>query len=58
VLGQDCSAAVAAPGVYANRLLDWVGLRRERLDEGGQQPSAVMRDDDRGYGMPGLRCGI
>ena len=55
-LGEHRPAAVPAARVYADRLLDLVGLSLKRLDEAGQQPSAVMRDDERGNGMPGLRC--
>jgi len=54
---QRGPAAVPASRVHADRLLDRVGLGLKGLDEAGQQPSAVMRDDDRGNGMPGLRCG-
>ena len=56
-LGEDGTAAVPASRVYPDRLLNLVGLGLQGLDEGGQQPSTVMRDDDRGNGMPGLRSG-
>jgi hypothetical protein len=56
-LGEHGPAAVSAPGVDGDRLLDRVRLGAERLDETGQQASTVMRDDDRGNGMPGSRCG-
>jgi hypothetical protein len=49
-------ASITAPCVYRERLIDRIGLRVERLDKAGQQASTVVRDDDRGNGMPGLRC--
>ena len=55
-LGKHRPAAIPASGVDGDRLLDRVRLRAERLDEAGQQASTVVRDDDRGNGMPGLRC--
>ena len=56
-LGQHGPAAIPASGVHPDHLVDRIGLRLERLDEAGQQASAVMRDDERGNGVPGLRCG-
>ena len=56
-LGEHGTAAVPAAGVYADRLLNLVGLGLQGLDEGGQQLSTVVRDDERGDGMPGLRSG-
>src|ERR1700722_18500874 len=54
-LGEHGTAAIPAPGVDGNRLLDLVRLRAERMNKAGQQASAVMRNDDRGNGMPDLR---
>ena len=51
------TAAVAACRVHPDRLLDRIGLRLECLNEAGQQTGAVVRDDQRGNGVPGLRCG-
>src|ERR1700733_3940677 len=54
-LGEHGPAAIPASGVDGDRLLDRVRLGAERLDESGQQASTVMRHDDRGNGVPGLR---
>jgi hypothetical protein len=56
-LGEHRPAAVPAAGVHPHDPLDPVGLCLQRLDEPGQQASTVMRDDDRGNGMPGLGRG-
>ena len=56
-LGEHRAAAVAAPCVHPYDALDLVGLGLYRLDEARQQASTVMRDDNRGNGMPGLRRG-
>ena len=56
-LGKHGTAAVPAPRVDADRLLNLVGLGLQGLDEGGQQLSAVVRDDERGDGMPGWLSG-
>ena len=56
-LGQHRPAAVAASRIHPDHLVDRIGLPLERLDEAGQQAGAVVRDDERGNGVPGLRCG-
>jgi len=56
-VGEHRAAAVPAPGVHPDDPLDLVGLRMQRLDEPGQQAGAVVRDDDRGDDMAGLRRG-
>ena len=56
-LGQDGTAAVPASRVHPDRLLNRIGLRLECLNKAGQQSGAVVRDDQRGNGVPGLWCG-
>ena len=56
-LGQHRATAVTASGVDPDGPLDRVGLRSQRLHEPGQQSGTVVRDDDRGDGMPGLLRG-
>jgi hypothetical protein len=56
-LGQHGPAAIPAPGIHPDDLVDRVCLRLKCLGKAGQQASPVMRDDQRGNGVPGLRCG-
>jgi hypothetical protein len=55
-LGEHCPAAVPASRVHPDNPVGLVRLSLDGLDCRGQQASAVMRDDDRGDGVPGLRC--
>jgi hypothetical protein len=48
---------VAAARIRPDHLVDRIGLRLDCLDEAGQQAGAVVRDDERGNGVPGLWCG-
>ena len=56
-VGEHGTAAVTASGVHPDCLLDRIGLRLECLDEAGQPAGAVVRDDQRSNGVPGLWCG-